>query len=102
MTRQGLSYVPRAILNSRGKQKSELLLIYLIYTLYRPQTLINLYYNMSNSEGDDSDDSCERFSVVYDERIMKASSTDGDAKSDEDESAASAPSIEPSMTLAAM
>ena len=35
-------------------------------------------------------------------RMMKASSTDGDAKSDEDESAASAPSIEPSVTLVAM
>ena len=67
-TCQGLSYVPRAILNSRRKQKSELLLYYLIYTLYRPHTLINLYYNMSNSEGDDSDDICERFSVVHDER----------------------------------
>ena len=35
-------------------------------------------------------------------RMMKASSTDGDARSDGDESAASAPSIEPSMTLTAM
>ena len=35
-------------------------------------------------------------------RMMKASSTDGDAKSDGDESAALAPSIEPSMTLTDM
>ena len=44
---------------------------------------------MSYSEGDDSEGNCESFSVGGDEGESIDSSTDGDTKSDGDESAAS-------------
>ena len=44
---------------------------------------------MSYSEGDDSEGNCENFSVGNDEGESIDSSTDGDTKSDGDESAAS-------------
>ena len=57
--------------------------------LYTPSTDHIQYYNMSYSEGDDSEGNCENFSVGNDEGESIDSSTDGDTKSDGDESAAS-------------
>ena len=56
---------------------------------------------MSHSGEDDSDGSCESFSVDDDER-EGSDEESSDSSMDEDESAASALPIEPSMTLAAM
>ena len=82
----GLSAIPEKIEDSKY---FKFILSYM-YTLYRPHTFINLYYNMSYSEGDDSDGSCKGFPADDDERegsdgegIRK--STDRDAKSDGDE-----------------
>ena len=68
--------------------------IKLSYSLHRPHTLINLYYKMSYSEGDDSDGSCEGFPADDDEREGSDgesidNSTDRDAKSGGDENTAS-------------
>ena len=60
----GLSAIPEKIEDSKY---FKFILSYM-YTLYRPHTLINLYYNMSYSEGDDSDGSCKGFPADDDER----------------------------------
>ena len=55
--------------------------------LYTPSIDHIHHYNMSYSEGDDSDSNCESFSVGDDETSdaeSSDSSTDGDTKSDGD------------------
>ena len=79
--------MPRAVRNSRKKSKEKNLnFSYII--LYTPSTDHIQYYYMSYSEGEDSEGNCGSFSVGDDEGESIDSITDGDTKSDGDESAA--------------
>ena len=80
--------MPRAVRNSRRKSKEKNSNFFYII-LYTPSTDHIQYYNMSYSEGDDSEANCGSFSVGDDEGESIDSITDGDTKSDGDESAAS-------------
>ena len=58
-----LSHVPRVVRNSEKGEKRKIPTFPMYIVLYTPSTDHIQYYNMSYSEGDDSDGNCESFSA---------------------------------------